>query len=62
MFLSGDYFTSSLVMFYIYRRLVFTAFSLCPQLYSTLKDGNPSWEVTEAVLFIMAAIAKSVDP
>lgn len=33
-----------------------------PQLYSTLKDGNPSWEVTEAVLFIMAAIAKSVDP
>lgn len=33
-----------------------------PQLYATLKDGNPSWEVTEAVLFIMAAIAKSVDP
>ncbi|XP_030197001.1 transportin-3 isoform X1 [Gadus morhua] len=32
------------------------------QLYSTLKDGNPPWEVTEAVLFIMAAIAKSVDP
>ncbi|XP_028670547.1 transportin-3 isoform X2 [Erpetoichthys calabaricus] len=32
------------------------------QLYSTLKDGNPSWEVTEAVLFIMASIAKSVDP
>lgn len=32
------------------------------QLYSTLKDGSPSWEVTEAVLFIMAAIAKSVDP
>uniref|UniRef100_A0A8C2WTS8 Transportin 3 n=1 Tax=Cyclopterus lumpus TaxID=8103 RepID=A0A8C2WTS8_CYCLU len=32
------------------------------QLYSTLKEGNPSWEVTEAVLFIMAAIAKSVDP
>uniref|UniRef100_H3BZN3 Uncharacterized protein n=1 Tax=Tetraodon nigroviridis TaxID=99883 RepID=H3BZN3_TETNG len=31
------------------------------QLYSTLKEGNP-WEVTEAVLFIMAAIAKSVDP
>ncbi|KAG7276627.1 hypothetical protein CRUP_025851 [Coryphaenoides rupestris] len=31
-------------------------------LYSTLKDGNPPWEVTEAVLFIMAAIAKSVDP
>lgn len=32
------------------------------QLYSTLKDSSPSWEVTEAVLFIMAAIAKSVDP
>uniref|UniRef100_A0A3Q3F8Y9 Transportin-3 n=1 Tax=Labrus bergylta TaxID=56723 RepID=A0A3Q3F8Y9_9LABR len=32
------------------------------QLYSTLKEGSPSWEVTEAVLFIMAAIAKSVDP
>lgn len=32
------------------------------QLYSTLKDGNPPWEVTEAVLFIMASIAKSVDP
>lgn len=32
------------------------------QLYSTLKEVNPSWEVTEAVLFIMAAIAKSVDP
>ncbi|XP_056280903.1 transportin-3 [Pseudoliparis swirei] len=32
------------------------------QLYSTLKEGNPSWEVTEAVLFIMSAIAKSVDP
>nr|XP_061809310.1 transportin-3 isoform X5 [Nerophis lumbriciformis] len=32
------------------------------QLYSTLKDGNPPWAVTEAVLFIMAAIAKSVDP
>ncbi|OPJ68056.1 hypothetical protein AV530_019793 [Patagioenas fasciata monilis] len=31
------------------------------QLYSTLKDGNPPWEVTEAVLFIMASIAKSVD-
>uniref|UniRef100_A0A672RLA3 Transportin-3-like n=1 Tax=Sinocyclocheilus grahami TaxID=75366 RepID=A0A672RLA3_SINGR len=28
------------------------------QLYSTLKEGNPPWEVTEAVLFIMAAIAK----
>uniref|UniRef100_A0A3P8NTW6 Transportin-3 n=1 Tax=Astatotilapia calliptera TaxID=8154 RepID=A0A3P8NTW6_ASTCA len=28
------------------------------QLYSTLKDGNPPWEVTEAVLFIMASIAK----
>lgn len=36
--------------------------ALCPQLYSTLKEGSPSWEVTEAVLFIMAAIAKSVDP
>lgn len=35
----------------------------CPllQLYATLKDGNPPWEVTEAVLFIMASIAKSVD-
>ncbi|XP_053506699.1 transportin-3 [Ictalurus furcatus] len=32
------------------------------QLYSTLKDGNPPWEVTEAVLFLMASIAKSVDP
>uniref|UniRef100_A0A7N6B1A3 Transportin-3 n=1 Tax=Anabas testudineus TaxID=64144 RepID=A0A7N6B1A3_ANATE len=32
------------------------------QLYSTLKEGNPPWEVTEAVLFIMASIAKSVDP
>ncbi|XP_029471361.1 transportin-3 isoform X2 [Rhinatrema bivittatum] len=32
------------------------------QLYSTLKDGNPPWEVTEAVLFIMASIAKSVGP
>uniref|UniRef100_A0A8C1BQX9 Transportin 3 n=1 Tax=Cyprinus carpio carpio TaxID=630221 RepID=A0A8C1BQX9_CYPCA len=32
------------------------------QLYSTLKEGNPPWEVTEAVLFIMAAIAKSIDP
>ncbi|RXM30474.1 Transportin-3 [Acipenser ruthenus] len=32
------------------------------QLYATLKDGNPPWEVTEAVLFIMAAIAKSIDP
>uniref|UniRef100_A0A3B4A4Z2 Uncharacterized protein n=1 Tax=Periophthalmus magnuspinnatus TaxID=409849 RepID=A0A3B4A4Z2_9GOBI len=31
-------------------------------LYSTLKQGNPPWEVTEAVLFIMASIAKSVDP
>uniref|UniRef100_A0A670ZEM9 Transportin-3 n=1 Tax=Pseudonaja textilis TaxID=8673 RepID=A0A670ZEM9_PSETE len=31
------------------------------QLYATLKEGNPSWEVTEAVLFIMASIAKSVD-
>ncbi|XP_010219150.1 PREDICTED: transportin-3, partial [Tinamus guttatus] len=30
-------------------------------LYATLKDGNPPWEVTEAVLFIMASIAKSVD-
>lgn len=36
--------------------------SLCSQLYSTLKEGNPPWEVTEAVLFIMASIAKSVDP
>uniref|UniRef100_A0A8C9R4F9 Transportin-3 n=1 Tax=Scleropages formosus TaxID=113540 RepID=A0A8C9R4F9_SCLFO len=32
------------------------------QLYSTLKEGNPPWEVTEAVLFIMASIAKNVDP
>ncbi|XP_030630141.1 transportin-3 isoform X1 [Chanos chanos] len=32
------------------------------QLFSTLREGNPPWEVTEAVLFIMAAIAKSVDP
>ncbi|XP_077120495.1 transportin-3 isoform X1 [Ranitomeya variabilis] len=32
------------------------------QLYSTLKDSNPPWEVTEAVLFIMASIAKSIDP
>lgn len=40
----------------------FKTFSVCSQLYSTLKEGNPSWEVTEAVLFIMAAIAKSVDP
>uniref|UniRef100_A0A672JY46 Transportin-3 n=1 Tax=Sinocyclocheilus grahami TaxID=75366 RepID=A0A672JY46_SINGR len=32
------------------------------QLYSTLKEGNPPWEVTEAVLFIMASIAKSIDP
>ncbi|TSM20247.1 Transportin-3 [Bagarius yarrelli] len=32
------------------------------QLYSTLKEGNPPWEVTEAVLFLMASIAKSVDP
>uniref|UniRef100_A0ACB8FLT2 Transportin-3 n=1 Tax=Sphaerodactylus townsendi TaxID=933632 RepID=A0ACB8FLT2_9SAUR len=31
------------------------------QLYATLKEGNPPWEVTEAVLFIMASIAKSVD-
>lgn len=31
------------------------------QLYATLKESNPSWEVTEAVLFIMASIAKSVD-
>ncbi|RMC22899.1 hypothetical protein DUI87_00099 [Hirundo rustica rustica] len=31
------------------------------KLYATLKDGNPPWEVTEAVLFIMASIAKSVD-
>ncbi|KAA0720943.1 Transportin-3 Importin-12 [Triplophysa tibetana] len=31
-------------------------------LYSTLREGNPPWEVTEAVLFIMASIAKSVDP
>lgn len=45
-----------LVVFYVERR------SVCSQLYSTLKEGNPSWEVTEAVLFIMAAIAKSVDP
>ncbi|KAG8138613.1 hypothetical protein E2320_004484 [Naja naja] len=30
-------------------------------LYATLKEGNPPWEVTEAVLFIMASIAKSVD-
>uniref|UniRef100_A0A8C3B9R7 Transportin 3 n=1 Tax=Cairina moschata TaxID=8855 RepID=A0A8C3B9R7_CAIMO len=35
--------------------------ALLPQLYATLKDGNPPWEVTEAVLFIMASIAKSVD-
>ncbi|KAG7215097.1 hypothetical protein INR49_022774, partial [Caranx melampygus] len=27
-----------------------------------IKRGYPPWEVTEAVLFIMAAIAKSVDP
>lgn len=32
------------------------------QLYSTLREGNPPWEVTEAVLFIMSAIAKSIDP
>ncbi|XP_058272862.1 transportin-3 [Hemibagrus wyckioides] len=32
------------------------------QLYSTLKEGIPAWEVTEAVLFLMASIAKSVDP
>ncbi|XP_048864276.1 transportin-3-like isoform X2 [Brienomyrus brachyistius] len=32
------------------------------QLYATLKEGNPPWEVTEAVLFIMAAIARSVSP
>ncbi|XP_059842985.1 transportin-3 [Hypanus sabinus] len=32
------------------------------QLYSTLKDSGPSWEITEAVLFIMASIVKSVDP
>ncbi|XP_036373459.1 transportin-3-like [Megalops cyprinoides] len=32
------------------------------QLYSTLKEGSPPWEVTEAVLFIMATIAKTVDP
>ncbi len=32
------------------------------QLYSTLKEGSPPWEVTEAVLFIMASIAKSIDP
>nr|XP_033815477.1 transportin-3 isoform X2 [Geotrypetes seraphini] len=32
------------------------------QLYATLKEGNPPWEVTEAVLFIMASIAKSVGP
>ncbi|XP_056311784.1 transportin-3 isoform X2 [Danio aesculapii] len=32
------------------------------QLYSTLREGNPPWEVTEAVLFIMASIAKNVDP
>uniref|UniRef100_A0A3Q1HBG6 Transportin-3 n=1 Tax=Anabas testudineus TaxID=64144 RepID=A0A3Q1HBG6_ANATE len=31
------------------------------QLYSTLKEGNPPWEVTEAVLFIMASIAKSLN-
>lgn len=47
--------------------LLFLFFSLLSslllsQLYSTLKEGNPPWEVTEAVLFIMAAIAKSVDP
>uniref|UniRef100_H2ZZ08 Transportin-3 n=1 Tax=Latimeria chalumnae TaxID=7897 RepID=H2ZZ08_LATCH len=32
------------------------------QLYANLKEGNPPWEATEAVLFIMASIAKSVDP
>lgn len=35
---------------------------LSSKLYSTLKDSGPSWEITEAVLFIMASIAKSVDP
>lgn len=42
--------------------LQLTSCSVFYQLYSTLKDGNPPWEVTEAVLFIMASIAKSVDP
>ncbi|KAG8123206.1 hypothetical protein E2320_018689 [Naja naja] len=31
------------------------------QLYATLKEGNLPWEVSEAVLFFMASIAKSVD-
>lgn len=31
------------------------------QLFATLKDSNPPWEVTEAVLFIMSAIGKSID-
>lgn len=43
-------------------RTVLRSVSAFFQLYSTLKEGNPPWEVTEAVLFIMAAIAKSVDP
>uniref|UniRef100_A0A8C6YLN8 Transportin-3 n=1 Tax=Naja naja TaxID=35670 RepID=A0A8C6YLN8_NAJNA len=31
------------------------------QNWNSLSPGNPPWEVTEAVLFIMASIAKSVD-
>ncbi|XP_048376990.1 transportin-3-like isoform X1 [Stegostoma tigrinum] len=32
------------------------------QLYSTLKDGSPAWEETEAVLFIMTALVKNLNP
>ncbi|GCB63304.1 hypothetical protein scyTo_0007374 [Scyliorhinus torazame] len=32
------------------------------RLYSTLKDGSPAWEETEAVLFIMTALVKNLNP
>uniref|UniRef100_UPI00358E79EC transportin-3-like isoform X1 n=2 Tax=Myxine glutinosa TaxID=7769 RepID=UPI00358E79EC len=41
--------------------LVGSAECFC-ELYGTLKDSQPPWEVTEAVIFIMAAIGKAVNP
>lgn len=32
------------------------------QLYSTLKEGSTAWEETEAVLFIMTALVKNLNP
>uniref|UniRef100_A0A4W3HCH4 Transportin-3-like n=1 Tax=Callorhinchus milii TaxID=7868 RepID=A0A4W3HCH4_CALMI len=32
------------------------------RLYSTLKEGSPAWEETEAVLFIITALVKNLNP